>query len=80
MAQLQHMDAHLDTFSDELWQVTTHVDHIVRQQARLGGFTASPSPSLESFKDEHVADGDNDDDENDKDARSSSDVEMTASQ
>ena len=31
MAWLELMDARLDTFSDELWQVTTHVDHIVRQ-------------------------------------------------
>ena len=78
MAQLQHMDARLDTFSDELWQVTTHVDHIVRQQARLGGFAASPSPSLEASADDDGDDGADDDDE-DEDASSTSDNEMTTS-
>ena len=28
MAQLQHINAHLDTLSDELCQVNTHVSHI----------------------------------------------------
>ena len=31
MAQLQHMDAHLDTLSTELYQVNVHVGHIARQ-------------------------------------------------
>ena len=30
MAQLQHMDARLDTLSDELCQVNTHVGRIAR--------------------------------------------------
>ena len=38
MVQLQHIDARLDTLTDELCQVNTHVSHIARQQARLGGF------------------------------------------
>ena len=46
MAQLQCMDACLDTLSNELCQVNTHVSCISRQQAHLGGFTASPSPFL----------------------------------
>ena len=46
------MDARLDTLSDELCQVNTHVGHIARRQARLGGFTASPSLSLEASEDE----------------------------
>ena len=67
MAQLQHMDARLDTFSDELCQVNTHVGCIVRWQVRLGGFVASPSPSPDAF----------DDDDDDEDASSSSDAEMS---
>ena len=41
MAQLQRMDAHLDTLTDELCQVNTHVGHIARRQAQLGGFIPS---------------------------------------
>ena len=74
MVQVQHMDAHLDTLIDELCQVNTCINRIARQQALLGGFAASPSPSLEASTDE-----DGDDDE-DKDASSSSDDEMTTSQ
>ena len=82
MVQLQHMDACLDTLSDELCQVNTRVDHIVWWQARLGGFTTSPSPFLEASEDEDAADGDYDDEDEDKDedASSFSDEEMTTSQ
>ena len=54
MAQLEHMDARLDTLSDELCQMHTCVSHIARLQARIGGFMASPSPSPSpaAFKDE----------------------------
>ena len=38
MAQLQCMNAHLDTLSEELCRVNTRVGHITRWQARLGGF------------------------------------------
>ena len=78
MAQLQHMDACLDTFTSELYQVNTHVGHIARWQARLGGFVASPFPSLEASEDEDDDDGFGDDDD-DEDASSSSDEEMTTS-
>ena len=76
MAQLQRMDARLDTLFDELYQVNTYVDHIAQRQAHLGGFTASPSPSPKASTDK---DGDDGDDEKDKDASSSSDDEMTTS-
>ena len=79
MAQFQRMDARLDTLSDELCQVNTRVGCIVRRQAHLGGFIASPSPFLEASEDEDVEDGFDDDDE-DEDASSSSDKEMTTSQ
>ena len=77
MAQLQHMDAHLDTLSDELYQVNTHVSHIAWRQACLGGFVESLSPSLEAFDDGDSNGGDADEDE---DANSSGDDEITASQ
>ena len=38
MAQLQHMDARLDTFSMELYQVNVCVSRNARQQASIGGF------------------------------------------
>ena len=76
MAQLQRMDAHLDTLSDELCQVNTRVGHITRWQARLGGFIESPSLSLEASEDEDDdGDSDNDDDE---DVSSSDDNTMIA--
>ena len=68
------MDAHLDTLSDELCQVNTRVDHIAWRQARLGGFVASPPPSLKASED---VNDDNDEDE-DEDANSSDDDVMTA--
>ena len=49
MAQLQRMDACLDTLSDELCLVNTRVGHITQRQAHLGGFIESPSPTSEAF-------------------------------
>ena len=55
-----------DTFSDELYQVNTCVDHIARWQAHLGGFVESPSPSPEASEDDDDDfDDDNDDDNGD---------------
>ena len=78
MVQQQHMDARLDTLSDELYQVNTRVGCIARWQAHLGGFVESPSPSLEASEDEDD-DGDFDDDDDDEDdnASSPSDYKMT---
>ena len=77
MAQLQRMDARLDTLSDELCQVNTRVACIARWQARLGGFVESPSPPLEDDEaSEDDDDSDNDDDEG-EDASSFSDDEMS---
>ena len=79
MTQLRHMDAHLDTLSDELCQVNTRASCITRQQARLGDFVASPSPSPEASKDkDDNGDSDNDDDDEDEDASSFDDDEMTS--
>ena len=65
--------------------MNTRVSRIAWQQARMGGFIASPSPSPspKASEDEDANDGsgDNDEDEDeDKDASSSSDEEMTVSQ
>ena len=76
MAQLQCMDAHLDTLNDKLCQVNTHVG---RRQACLGGFTASPSPSPNALADEDSDNGADEDEDVDEDASSSSDEEMTTS-
>ena len=76
MTQLQHMDARLDTLSDELCQVNTRVDRTAWWQARLGGFVQSPSPSPEASKDDDD-NGDTDgEDVEDDDASSFSDDEM----
>ena len=78
MVQLQCMDAHLNTLTDELCQVNTCVSCIARWQARLGGFIESPSPPLEASetsKDDD--DSDNDDGDEDGDASSSSFDEMS---
>ena len=73
---LQCMDARLDTLSTELYQVNTHVSHIARWQARIGGFMESPSPPLKASEDDDNSD--NDDDDKDRDASSSSADEMSA--
>ena len=77
MAQLVHMDACLDTLNDELCQVNTHVSHIARRQAVMGGFTMASSPSPEAFEDESDDDSSNDDTDEDDDASSPSDDEMS---
>ena len=76
MAQLQRMDARLDTFNDELCQVNTRVSRITTQQAHLDGFVASPSPSPEASEDDDD-DFDDDDDDEDGDASSPSDDEIS---
>ena len=75
MAQLQCMNAYLDTLTIEMYQVNTRVGRFARWQARLGGFVESPSPPFEAFKDDDDF-GDDDDDE-DGDASSSSTDEMS---
>ena len=68
MAQLQCMDARLDTLSTKLYQVNVHVGHIARQQATMGGFAPEPTPSPphpvvfnSDGEDDDDDDGDNDD-------------------
>ena len=77
MAQLQRMDACLDTLSTELYQVNVHVGRIARRQASMGGFAPEPTPSPPppvafDSKDEDDDDGDDDDASNDADGDASS--------
>ena len=72
-AQLERMDARLDTLSDELCQVNSRVGHIARQQVQMGGFVPFPSPSPKAFDED-------DTDDKDKDANSYNNDEMTGSQ
>ena len=83
MAQLQRMDAHLDTLSTKLYQVNVHVGHIARRQATMGGFAPQPTPSpphpvASNFdaKDDDDDDGD-DDNASDDDRDASSTDEMS---
>ena len=67
MAQLQCMDARLDTLSTELYQVNVCVSHIARRQAVMGGFAPepTPSPSHPVASDSDAEDDDDDDDDDD---------------
>ena len=80
MAQLQHIDAHLDTLSTELYQVNVRVGRIARRQATMGGFAPEPTPSplhpMASNSDVEDDDGD-DDDASDDDGDASSTDEMS---
>ena len=75
MAQLQCMDARLDTLSTKLYQVNVYVSRIARRQASMGGFApkatpSPPSPVAFDSEDKDDDDGDNDDalDDDDGDA------------
>ena len=73
MAQLQCMDARIDTLSDELCQVNTRVGRIARRQAIMGGFAPEasppPPPVASNFDSKDEDDDDNDaSDDNDGDA------------
>ena len=69
MAQLQRMDAHLDTLSTKLYQVNVHVGHIVWRQATIGDFAPEPTPSPpHPVASDSNAEDDDDDDGDDDDA------------
>ena len=65
------MDARLNTLSDQLCQVNTHVSRIARQQAVMSGFIAYTSPSPLASKDA------SDDANEDEDVSLLSDNEMS---
>ena len=82
MAQLQHIDARLDTLSTELYQLNIRVGRIARRQASMGGFAleatpSPPSPVASASKDEDDDDGDDDDASDDDDGDASSVDEMS---
>ena len=77
MAQLVCMDARIDTLSDELCQVNTRVGCITWQQAAMGGFTATSSPSSPVSKDESDDGSDSEDAYENDSAISPSDDEMS---
>ena len=69
MAQLQRMDAHLDTLSTELYRVNVHVGRIARRQVAMGGFAPEPTPSPPHLvASDSDAEDDDDDDGDDDDA------------
>ena len=83
MAQLQRMDARLDTLSMELYQVNVRVGRIAQRQATMGGFAPKPTPSPphpvtsdSDTEDDDDNDGD-DDDASDNDGDASSTDEMS---
>ena len=75
MAQLVRMDAYLDTLSDELCQVNTHVGCITQRQAVMGGYIMASSP--EASEDKSDAYGSADDAEDDDDGLLSDDEMST---
>ena len=85
MAQLQRMDARLDTLSTELYQVNVRVGRIAQRQATMGGFALEPSPSpphpvaidSDAEDDDDDDDGDDDDASNDDGDASSTDEMFT---
>ena len=83
MAQMQRMDAHLDTLFTELYQVNVCVGRIARWQATMGSFAPEPTPppprpvaSDSDAEDDDDDDGD-DDDASDDDGDTSSTEEMS---
>ena len=82
MAQLQRMDACLDTLSTELYQVNVRVGHIARRQTIMGEFapeaTPSPPPPVAfDSEDEDDDDGDDDNASDDGDGHASSTDKMS---
>ena len=62
------MDARLDTFSTELYQVNVRVDRIAQWQAVMDGFTLEASPPPPPMASDSEAEDDDDDDGDDDDA------------
>ena len=77
MAQLQRMDAHLDTLFTELYQVNVRVGRITRRQATMGGFAPEPTPSPPPPVAFDSKDEDDDDDGDDNDASDDDDEDAS---
>ena len=82
MAQLQRMDAHLDTLPTKLYQVNVHVGRIAQRQATIGSFAPKaspppPPPMASESEDDDDDDGDDDDASDNDDGDASSTNEMS---
>ena len=82
MAQLQRMDARLDTLSTEMYQINVRVGRIARRQVTMGGFASKaspppPPPVASDSEDEDDDDGDDNDASNNDDGDASSTDEMS---
>ena len=81
MAQLQHIDARIDTLSIELYQVNIRVGCIARRQTTMGGFapeaSSPPSHMASDSEDEDVDNGNDDDASDDDNGDASSTDEMS---
>ena len=73
MAQLQCMDARLDTLSTKLYQVNVCVGRIARRQAAMGDFAPEPTPSPPHPV---ASDSDSEDDDDDDDGDDDGDVAL----
>ena len=78
MVQLQRMDARLDTFSMELYQVNVYVGCIARRQATMGGFAPEPTPSPPHLVTFDFEDDDDDNDDGDDDDASDDDGDASS--
>ena len=78
MAQLQLMDARLDTLSTELYQVKVRVGRIARRQATIGGFSPEPTSSPPHLVASNSDAEDDDDDDNDDDDASDDDGDASS--
>ena len=74
MAQLQRMDACLDTLSTELYQVNVRVGRIAQRQAAMDGFAPEPTPSPPHPIASNSDAEDDDDDDGDGDASSTNEM------
>ena len=75
MAQLQCMDARLDTLSTELYQANVRVGRIARRQATMDGFALEPTPSLPPPV---ASDSEDEDDDDDDEASNDSDGDVSS--
>ena len=78
MAQLQRMDARLDTLSTELYQVNVRVGRIARWQAAMGGFAPEPTPSPPHPVTSNSDAEDDDDDDGDDDGALNDDEDASS--
>ena len=77
MAQLQRMDAPLDTLFTELYQVNVRVGRIARRQAAMGNFAPEPTPAP-PYPVASDFDADDDDDDGDNDDASDDDGDASS--